>query len=205
MNRVERFSCHRGDRDHHGKAPDKYVFHKPISSGTACRKTNFCRSIFWWLVQFDRKSIWIWLKIKVGKNSLNSMSKWEILNSSNFSSFVSCAIFLQLKNTKMILEHEKERGKIFENLTYFRTWWTRSRMTENQTLMSAVRLEVFFTSFSTRMRNDPRIKLWIRDFSTVASVFLGRFRLGVSCPAFGTAPFQILFQILDWKRSGQVY
>ena len=59
MNRVERFSCHRGDRDHHGKAPGKYVFHKPISSGTACRKTNFCRSIFWWLGQFDRKSIWI--------------------------------------------------------------------------------------------------------------------------------------------------
>ena len=77
-------------------------------------------------------------------------------------------------------------------------------MTENQTLMSAIRLEVFLTSFSTRMRNDPRIKLWIRDFSTVASVFLGRFRLGVSSPAFGTAPLQILFQILDWKRSGQV-
>lgn len=61
MSRVERFSCHKEDKDHHDRVPGKYVFHKPISSGMVYRKTSTCQSIFWLQVQFDRRSIWIWL------------------------------------------------------------------------------------------------------------------------------------------------
>ena len=64
INRVERFSCHKEDKDHHDRVPGKYVFHKPISSCMVYHKTNSCQSIVWLQVQIDHKNIWIWLKFR---------------------------------------------------------------------------------------------------------------------------------------------
>ena len=89
-------------------------------------------------------------------------------------------------------------------LTYFWTWWTRSWMTKNQTLMSTIRPKIFLTGFSTRMGNNPRIKLGIRDFSTITSVLLRNFCFRVSSSTFWTTPFQVFFVVLvnpwDWSR-----
>ena len=118
MSRVERFSCHKEDKDHHDRVPGKYVFHKPISSGMVYRKTSTCQSIFWLQVQFDRKSIWIWLKFRNSicqffffVNSLFHNSSWA--NLQTFSVFLLdlflplLKLYLKKVNRKLTIVNKK--------------------------------------------------------------------------------------------------
>lgn len=73
---------------------------------------------------------------------------------------------------------------------YLWAWWTRSRMTKQNTPMTTIGLKFFATHFTTRMWYQPCMTCRIHFFRTEASVGSWNFTVQIVVSTFRTIPLQ---------------